>query len=77
MLFLYRDGEKLLAQVRHVLGRFVGQRVEGYLSAVGATTRAVVYGLVLTAIAQGALAGLGLLGGRGAVTDAAGRDHHA
>ena len=59
VLFLYRDGEKLLAQVRHVLGRFVGQRVEGYLSAVGATTRAVVYGLVLTAIAQGALAGLG------------------
>jgi len=59
VLFLYRDGEALLAQVRQVLGRFVGQRVEGYLHAVGATTRAVVYGLVLTAIAQGALAGLG------------------
>ncbi|MBL8338734.1 MAG: AI-2E family transporter [Rhodoferax sp.] len=59
VLFLYRDGEQLLAQVRQVLGRFLGQRVEGYLAAVGATTRAVVYGLVLTAIAQGALAGLG------------------
>jgi predicted PurR-regulated permease PerM len=59
VLFLYRDGENLLLQVRQVLGRFVGHRVEAYLAAVGATTRAVVYGLVLTAIAQGALAGLG------------------
>lgn len=59
VLFLYRDGENLLLQIRQVLGRFVGQRVEAYLAAVGATTRAVVYGLVLTAIAQGALAGLG------------------
>jgi len=58
-LFLYRDGESLLAQFRHVVGRFVGNRIEGYLLAVGATTRAVVYGLVLTALAQGALAGLG------------------
>ena len=59
LLFLYRDGETLLAQIRRVLGRFVGARVEDYLTAVGATTRAVVYGLVLTALAQGALAGLG------------------
>ena len=59
VLFLYRDGEILLAQSRRVLGRFVGTRVEAYLAAVGATTRAVVYGLVLTALAQGALAGLG------------------
>lgn len=33
--------------------------MEGYLGAVGATTQAVVYGLVLTALAQGALAGPG------------------
>ena len=59
VLFLYRDGETLLAQVRLVLRRFVGSRIEGYLRAVGATTKAVIYGLVLTALAQGALAGLG------------------
>lgn len=59
VLFMYRDGETLLAQLRQVLHRFVGARVDGYLGAVGATTQAVVDGLVLTALAQGALAGLG------------------
>ncbi len=59
VLFLYRDGASLLAQLHQVLQRFVGARVEGYLSAIGTTTKAVVYGLVLTALAQGILAGLG------------------
>ena len=57
--FLYRDGHSLVAQLRLVLYRFLGERVHAYFGAVGATTRAVVYGLVLTALAQGALAGLG------------------
>lgn len=59
VLFMYRDGEAFLAQVRHVLHRFVGPRSEDYVEAVGSTTQAVVYGLVLTALAQGTLAGLG------------------
>lgn len=59
VLFVYRDGDKLLHQVRRVLRRFVGARAEGYLSAIGSTTKAVLYGLVLTALAQGTLAGLG------------------
>jgi len=59
VLFVYRDGEKLLYQVRRVMRRFVGARAEGYLEAIGATTKAVLYGLVLTALAQGTLAGLG------------------
>lgn len=59
VLFLYRSGETLLAQLRQVLRRFVGARVDAYLTSVGATTQAVVYGLVLTALAQGVLAGLG------------------
>ena len=59
VFFFYRDGESLLEQFRRVLGRLIGTRVEGYIKAVGATTRAVVYGLVLTALAQGLLAGLG------------------
>lgn len=59
VFFLYRNGENLLRQVHFVLHRFLGARVDGYISAVGDTTKAVVYGLVLTALAQGLLAGLG------------------
>lgn len=59
VLFVYRDGDNLLRQVRQVLRRFVGARATGYLAAIGATTKAVLYGLVLTALAQGTLAGLG------------------
>jgi predicted PurR-regulated permease PerM len=59
LFFLYRDGESLLRQVRHVLRRFLGQRVEGYLAAVGGMTKAVVWGLVATALVQGLVAGLG------------------
>lgn len=51
VLFLHRDGESLLRQLRQVLRRLVGARIEGYLGAVGPTTKAVVYGLVLTALA--------------------------
>ncbi len=59
VLFIYRDGESLLDQVRRVLRRFLGRRVDGYIAAIGTTTKAVLYGLVLTALAQGALAGVG------------------
>ena len=59
VVFIYRDGESLLDQLRRVLRRFLGRRVDGYLDAIGNTTKAVLYGLVLTALAQGALAGLG------------------
>lgn len=59
VFFLYRSGEKLLVQTRNVLYRAIGPRVDHYLDAVGATTRAVVFGLVLTAFAQGSLAGVG------------------
>lgn len=57
--FLYHDGKAALAQLHLVLRRFLGERVDHYFKAAGATTRAVVFGLVLTAVAQGALAGLG------------------
>ena len=59
VLFIYRDGESLLDQVRRVLRRFLGRRVDGYINAIGTTTKAVLYGLVLTAFAQGLLAGVG------------------
>jgi predicted PurR-regulated permease PerM len=60
--FLYRDGEDLLSQARRFLASQLGARTEGYLRAVAATTKAVLYGLVLTALIQGALAGLGYWG---------------
>jgi len=59
LFFMYRDGESALDQVRHVLRRLLGDRLDGYLASIGGTTKAVVYGLVLTALAQGVLAGLG------------------
>ncbi len=62
VFFLYRHGERIFDQLRRVLQRFLGPSVEGYLSAVGRTTKAVVYGLVLTALAQGLLAGIGYWG---------------
>ena len=57
--FFYRDGDRLLAQTRTLLLGLLGSRAESYLAAIGDTTRGVLYGLVLTALVQGALAGLG------------------
>jgi predicted PurR-regulated permease PerM len=57
--FLYRDGEAVVLQVREVMLRMLGHRTEDYIEAIGATTRAVVYGIVLTAVAQGLLSGIG------------------
>jgi len=59
VFFLYRDGERLMRQIRQVLYRFIGPQVEAYLIAAGDMTKAVVWGLVATAIAQGIVAGLG------------------
>jgi predicted PurR-regulated permease PerM len=59
LFFFYRDGESLLQQVRRVLRRFLGQRVEGYIAAAGGMTKAVVWGLVATALVQGIVAGAG------------------
>ncbi|MHB1332850.1 MAG: AI-2E family transporter [Sulfuriferula sp.] len=59
LFFLYRDGERALGQLRKVLNDMIGVRIDGYFDAIGITTRAVLYGIVLTALAQGALAGLG------------------
>jgi predicted PurR-regulated permease PerM len=59
LFFMYRNGEAVAGQVRSVLERVIGERVHAYLIAIGDTTRAVVYGIVLAALAQGILAGLG------------------
>lgn len=59
LFFFYRDGARMLLELRHVLARFIGERTHGYLAAAGMTTRAVVYGILLTALVQGTVAGLG------------------
>lgn len=59
LFFVYRDGEKFLVQFECVLESMLGPRVRGYLAAAGGATRGVVYGILLTALVQGAVAGLG------------------
>lgn len=59
LFFCFRDGEEAVAQMQQGLVRFLGKYQHVYLRAAGYTTRAVVYGLVLAAFAQGMLAGFG------------------
>jgi predicted PurR-regulated permease PerM len=59
LFFLYRGGESFAGQVSRVLGQVLGPRVDNYLTAIGQTVKAVVYGLGLSALVQGVLAGLG------------------
>jgi Ca2+-transporting ATPase len=59
VFFCFRDGNEALRQLHQGLVRFLGKYQNVYLQAAGDTTRAVVYGLVLAALAQGMLAGLG------------------
>jgi len=60
LFFMYRDGEHFASQVGRMLEQFFGKvRVQHYLEAIGNTVKAVVYGIVLAALAQGTLAGIG------------------
>src|SRR6185437_1328017 len=59
LFFVYRDGQKFASQFSRVLEQVLGPRVHNYLNAIGPTVKAVVYGLVLAAVAQGTLAGIG------------------
>ena len=59
MFFLLRDGPRVIRDARAVLEGILGPRVHAYLHAMGATTQAVVYALILGALAQGVVAGIG------------------
>lgn len=59
LFFVYLHGQSVAGQARAILIALLGERAGGYLDAVAITTRAVVYGIVLTALVQGAVAGLG------------------
>ena len=59
MFFLLRDGARLLREASAILEGILGPSVRDYLDAVGATTQAVVYALMLGALSQGIVAGIG------------------
>lgn len=59
LFFFLRDGARIFFEVQAILEGILGPRVRDYLQAIGHTTRAVVYALVLAALAQGIAAGLG------------------
>jgi predicted PurR-regulated permease PerM len=59
LFFLYRDGDLLVRQIQHVGRRFLDNRLDHSVRAAGIMTRAVVYGLLVTALAQGVVAGIG------------------
>ncbi|MBC7982611.1 MAG: AI-2E family transporter, partial [Candidatus Obscuribacterales bacterium] len=59
MFFLLRDGPRLFSEARAILEDAFGPRARDYLEAVGTTTQAVVYAIILGAIAQGVVAGIG------------------
>ncbi len=59
LFFFYRDGERIVQQIRQALGMLIGNKAHDYIHAAGDMTRAVVNGIVLTALAQGFLAGIG------------------
>jgi Ca2+-transporting ATPase len=59
VFFCFREGHDVIQQLQRGIIRFLGDYQQVYLQAAADTTRAVVYGLVLAAMAQGLMAGLG------------------
>ena len=59
LFFVYRDGARVAGELARTFERVLGPRVHNYLRAIGQTVKAVVYGLVLAAVVQGVLVGIG------------------
>jgi predicted PurR-regulated permease PerM len=59
LFFLYRDGDSMVRQIGRVGRRFFDGQLDRYVHAGGVMTRAVVYGMLITALAQGVIAGVG------------------
>ncbi len=58
--FFFRDGDAIVARLRGAVGRIAPDRGLHMLQVALATTRAVVYGILGTALAQGVLMAIGL-----------------
>lgn len=59
LFFFFRDGDTISKQTLAVIRRFFSQRLTPYLITAGKVTRAVVYGMLITACTQGLIAGIG------------------
>ena len=59
LFFCLRDGEKWLVHIKRACHYYLGDEKGDYLQVMGDTSRAVVYGLVLAALGQGTVAGIG------------------
>lgn len=62
MFFQYRDGAKMLDEARQGLHMTIGRASTTYFAIAERTARAVLYGIVLTAMVQGSVAGIGYWG---------------
>ncbi len=59
VFFCFRDGSVISKQLHKGLAHFMGKYQGVYLQAAGDTTRAVVYGIVISSLGQGITAGIG------------------
>ena len=59
VFFFFRDGEELTRQLGAVATRFLGSRIGPYVATGTKMIKAVVFGVLLASIAQGASAALG------------------
>lgn len=59
LFVLYRDGEDILRITKAGLCKVLGERVHIYFQTAGETIRAVMFGIVLIAAAQGIIAAVG------------------
>jgi predicted PurR-regulated permease PerM len=59
LFFCYRDGAGAVRQVRTVVWRHFHDRLDSYFRVAGTMMRTVLYGSVVSATAQGLIAGLG------------------
>jgi predicted PurR-regulated permease PerM len=59
LFFVFVGGARFAAQVQRALEQVLGPRVDNYLTAIGQTVKAVIYGLGLSALVLGVLMGLG------------------
>jgi predicted PurR-regulated permease PerM len=59
LFFVYQRGQRFAGQLARALEQVLGPRAHNYLLAIEQTVKAVVYGLVLAALVQGVLVGLG------------------
>ena len=59
LFFFYRDGDTIARELGHAAERLFGSRHVRFVRTAGAITRAVFFGIVLSAAAQGLIAGIG------------------